>query len=887
MKKNGTPVKALMILIILSGLSFSKTMATTYYSAGSGNWNVNGTWSTVGHSSSTNTGTYPRSGDVAIIGNGHTVTIVNTPNTVSSITIGGGTSGILQFGTGGPYTLTVAGSLTLNNGAILRYDNNNNRVHSLFVSGNIVNNGSIDLYRDSNDNVNLTFNSTGNSTVSGSGTWDLHNVYLVKSLTSSYLEVQASGMMSSVNQFILLLGVYHHNTTETYNLVSSSTNLTILPTVGITVSQGTLHLSPSGDEVVLQGILTVNGGTLKIGQAGSDGIRYDRLLLTTPRVYVYGGTLEVLGGITHSSGSSSDPFIYTQSGGDLILGTNSGSNDDVFYINDVSGSQFNMSGGKITLQEPSGGGTSKVDFSICGTLGVINVTGGEVQFGNGSTPAGSEFNFTPFASIQYPHFIVSGPAADAVSLQGSRNNGADCQFLSLRIEANKTFDVRSVASSSGDTRMISLTGTYDGSHAFYNEGTFEARTGTLRLSGTSAQSIFSSAVPSLYNFTVDNPAGVSLEVSLSIANTLQLDNGVVSATTSNRIVLGNNGVSNIGSASSFIDGPMRKTVASASVQSINIPVGRGSAYRPIILNVQHTNSTSVDYDFEVSSTAAEDYGYTLPVGIDRVSYVRSFLVSRSPVANLSSADITLHYDMDDGVSDYANLRVVVDDGAGAWRDLGGAGTANGTGSITSGSISGFSTVFGLANAIPGSNPLPVSWLSFKAGKVDDDVQLEWRTASETNSNYFEIERSNDGLSFKGIGVIEAAGNSNTIQTYSFTDSDPLAGINYYRLRQVDYDGSFSYSAIAYVKFSQVQHLAAWPNPTADGIIHLTSGQNEFNGDVLAVMDTQGRKIEGYAISQQSAGLQISLPTTLSAGMYLLVLQPETGESRTIPVIFRP
>lgn len=92
-------------------------------------------------------------------------------------------------------------------------------------------------------------------------------------------------------------------------------------------------------------------------------------------------------------------------------------------------------------------------------------------------------------------------------------------------------------------------------------------------------------------------------------------------------------------------------------------------------------------------------------------------------------------------------------------------------------------------------PLPVELISFNASFTDPDVVLTWQTASEANSAFFIIEQSADARHFKEIGRHEAAGNSATILNYRFTDRKPASGTNYYRLKQVDFDGRFSYSSI--------------------------------------------------------------------------------------------
>ena len=96
--------------------------------------------------------------------------------------------------------------------------------------------------------------------------------------------------------------------------------------------------------------------------------------------------------------------------------------------------------------------------------------------------------------------------------------------------------------------------------------------------------------------------------------------------------------------------------------------------------------------------------------------------------------------------------------------------------------------------------LPVELTQFAAKANDESVSIDWSTVSESNSDYFKVERSIDGSNFDAIGKVKAQGNSVEQINYSFIDEDPVQGINYYRLRQVDLDGSFFFSEISPVDY---------------------------------------------------------------------------------------
>jgi hypothetical protein len=355
-------------------------------------------------------------------------------------------------------------------------------------------------------------------------------------------------------------------------------------------------------------------------------------------------------------------------------------------------------------------------------------------------------------------------------------------------------------------------------YTFYNDGTFEERTGTVLIESNEGLWLGGNGATDFYNLSVNNIFGISIAQNINVINNLQLTDGIVSVINPYRLTCLNSGRANIGNSTAFVDGPFDQIIAATGPQTFNIPIGRFGAYRPIILSVQHTNTTTVTYSSEMFNISARNLNYTLPPTLSWVSNVRYYFINRSPVANLSASMITLHYGADDGVTDFNALRVAQFNGAGAWIDEGGIGSANTTGYITSNTLSMFNGMFTLGNTTNGTNPLPVSLLDFKATAQQDQVELNWLTASESNSSHFEIERSIDNENYLTLGNTLAAGNSTIVTSYRFVDPDPFTGTTYYRLKMVDLDGSFEYSPVRAVYYLNEKNLSVFPNPaSSDGI----------------------------------------------------------------------
>jgi hypothetical protein len=162
--------------------------------------------------------------------------------------------------------------------------------------------------------------------------------------------------------------------------------------------------------------------------------------------------------------------------------------------------------------------------------------------------------------------------------------------------------------------------------------------------------------------------------------------------------------------------------------------------------------------------------------------------------------------------------------------------------------------------------LPVELLSFTGTKRDADVLLEWTTATEFNSAYFHVERRTQGEGWRVVGRQDAAGHSLVPVQYSLVDPAPENGVNYYRLRQVDLDGSFKYSDVVAVDFQATQNsvLHIWPNPTGEGANLSNLSDRDLYIDMLTADGRLLKRIFLGANKQRFYDLQ-----DYPAGVYLL------------------
>jgi hypothetical protein len=171
--------------------------------------------------------------------------------------------------------------------------------------------------------------------------------------------------------------------------------------------------------------------------------------------------------------------------------------------------------------------------------------------------------------------------------------------------------------------------------------------------------------------------------------------------------------------------------------------------------------------------------------------------------------------------------------------------------------------------------LPVVWANVEAVPQADQVQVKWTTASESNNDYFEIERSPDGTNFMPLARIPGAGNSTTLSEYAYTDVNPSIGTSFYRITQTDIDGKSASSPVVEIQFG-VQDKLGWmsvgPNPFRDHLRAEFTAPESGNA-LIRLIDIQGR-----TVLEKTSGVSPGLNTiemdniSPASGLYFLEIQ---------------
>jgi hypothetical protein len=297
-------------------------------------------------------------------------------------------------------------------------------------------------------------------------------------------------------------------------------------------------------------------------------------------------------------------------------------------------------------------------------------------------------------------------------------------------------------------------------------------------------------------------------------------------------------------------------------------------------------ATYLDQDMAAFGVPATTYsipsvGACPSFNVSRLSGQGFWQMDDSDGLNEGEYDITLDAEGFEIVNDICALTALKRVGAGEWLQSGihVAATGNTVRPVVKRSgASGWSN-WGFGGG--GVNPLPIELLEFSARPNGNQVDVSWSTASEINNERFEVERSSNAQSFTKIATLAGAGNSNTLLNYTATDLQPLNGVSYYRLKQIDYNGSFEYSEIVPVVFGG----NATPQLQFAGI---RSGMLELGFSLpvrnvqVQVFDLSGRLLVSGGSEGALTTLQMSA-ASLSEGLY--VVKVESDELRESRLIF--
>ena len=384
-----------------------------------------------------------------------------------------------------------------------------------------------------------------------------------------------------------------------------------------------------------------------------------------------------------------------------------------------------------------------------------------------------------------------------------------------------------------------------------NNGNFNAGTGLVVFNGASNQTILSGG-DAFYDIGFNNSSvgntNIILSDNLSITNSANFVDGIVIPNT-NKIIFESSATSNSGNPDSFVDGPIERIGSTAfvypsgDVQNRNLGDGMltYAIWAPISLTLASSVTTDVEYRYTNSGLPDWwEHGNNMDATLHHVSDREYWFISTGADvidADLYWADnahadgIQCHHGMctDNIPANYvgSDLTIAVWNGS-MWQDHGVDNANSDFSSHNGGHLNmRFDISAAKANHIitfgsrNNENPLPVDLLSFDAKCDVSSALISWETASETNNAYFIVEKSKDAREFFEIARVNGAGNSNESLSYSINDNNLYGGDNYYRLKQIDYDGKITTYIIVRVNCDKLSisdpNVIVYPNPFTNEI----------------------------------------------------------------------
>ncbi|MEO1260025.1 MAG: T9SS type A sorting domain-containing protein [Bacteroidota bacterium] len=396
-------------------------------------------------------------------------------------------------------------------------------------------------------------------------------------------------------------------------------------------------------------------------------------------------------------------------------------------------------------------------------------------------------------------------------------------------------------------------GTYALVTEWLNNGTFLPGTSTVKMTGGTNTEIIGTAPTTFYNLTMEKSTNeVVLEQNIQVDNELQMVSNHLNLN-GHDLTLGNsNGTIEGESASTYIycnnGGEVIKTAPLDSPFDVN-PGNIGvSISSPELMGMTTIKRGHIPQTVNGTSGMARYYD-----------------ISPANNNNLGAIVKFYYFDHELNGNTEADLSPYRFNGS-TWEEYTVSDSDPTENYVETNNVASFS-LWTLASGAS----LPVELVYFQATATEDQkVKLSWQTASEKNNDFFLIERSSDGQFFSTIEKVNGAGNADDVIDYETYDEQPFTGINYYRLKQVDFDGTFAYSPIRSVVFNRRETLVSiYPNPVSN----VANVQLPTNIEMAAlqVFDAGGRMVFAQENMEQSSFLQLNVQDW-KAGAYVLQVQ---------------
>ena len=542
--------------------------------------------------------------------------------------------------------------------------------------------------------------------------------------------------------------------------------------------------------------------------------------------------------------------------------------------------------------------------------GDLIVKGGTFDNGGNSVSGGSTFRVQSNATYlmkggtglpgSFTHDIQSGAILEYGGSSQTINMPNNSQnFANLTISGTGTKSLGEAVTVDGDLTISSQTLDANGNNLtvkgdwLNNGGSFTAGSASVTFNGSSQQEIKSNG-EAFNNVTFNNSSNFTLNGVMTVDGSCTMTDGVVSTGT-DTLVLKSTTASDLSghSSSSFVNGYLKRFIGS-NTSTYDFPVGDGTQSSNYYLaEMINNNLSGMDYlsasYINVSNSDDDNIDTEHISPDDTITYANLVRADGVWMLEPDNQPTSGDYNLKCHLDNYNNnaledndigivKRALGSSNNGAnWSAAGDINAKDGNGRLVSDgyvlskNIGSFSE-FGVGGG-SSTTALPIELLDFSANLNEDKVQLEWVTATETNNDYFSIQRSEDGSNYETIARVDGAGNSSTKQYYSEVDKEPLTGTSYYRLKQTDKNGNFSYSNIVTVSYNRSNpDIKVSPNPVQKGNsiqmkVQQLSNDNNEEGKVKIYKAVTGELVSEFELTNTKTSYD--LPPNVNNGVYLI------------------
>ena len=584
--------------------------------------------------------------------------------------------------------------------------------------------------------------------------------------------------------------------------------------------------------------------------------------MSTTKIYlllfILLGTIPVF---SYSQSSTANLFynngdaIYVQSGAVLHVQGD--------LINAAGGSSSFINDGLLNIEgDFTNNGTFKIDGSV--GEGTVRLIGNNTMSGSATTGTQTiSGNMATVGTGSFYNLVIDGGSTGEIVTLGTNITVTGSLVWNGSTTNANTYQPSSYASTLGNATIMQVRGTVPTGNGQIQTGSnniYVSNSSPTAIAGYTATSYVNGylkrAVASSTSY--DLPVGGShyalanIAFSAGLAGTTNLTANFTPGTTTQP-----------NSASCIINGSKMSTLLNGGYWTIHPDVQpTAGTYTATLYETGYTNSpTAGTNSLGASISPAQQIGL-----VKRTNSSSPWLGCGPTVSGNSSTD--------QGLGTCTNNATI----------------SGGIAMVTRTGVPSFSD-FAIAMELNNSQPLPVKMEYFTADKGGDhSSQLKWATASEIDNAYFEVERSSDATTWETLGQVKGVGFSVQQQLYNYTDANALTGVNYYRLKQVDVDGKFSYTNIAEVSFdgtvaTPTTTMNMYPNPMSkSGPLTIQLSGNNSTISNVTIYNTVGQEVYTGASSATNT-LEIN-DLTLASGVYVVMVSSEGSKPLTSRLVIK-